>query len=185
MKVLPTPLPEVLLLEPQLRGDQRGHFFESFNQAQMESALGRPVRFLQDNQSRSARGVVRGLHYQIRQPQGKLVRVLAGRIYDVAVDLRADSTHFGKCFGCELSAENNRQIWVPEGFAHGFMVLSDSADILYKVTNYWAPEHERCVQWNDPQLGIPWPEQTPVILSEKDARGVPFAAAEYYKPGMI
>ncbi|MEN3366008.1 MAG: dTDP-4-dehydrorhamnose 3,5-epimerase, partial [Burkholderiales bacterium] len=154
MKVSPLAIPDVLLIEPRVFGDERGFFFESFNERTFDEAVGRRVNFVQDNHSRSAKGVLRGLHYQIRQPQGKLVRVTSGEVFDVAVDIRKGSPTFGQWVGEILSAENKRQMWVPEGFAHGFMVLSDSADFLYKTTDYYAPEHERCIVWNDATLNI-------------------------------
>lgn len=180
MKATPLAIPEVLLIEQTVFGDERGFFFESFNLAQFESAIGRRVQFVQDNHSRSARNVLRGLHYQIRQPQGKLVRVVQGEVFDVAVDLRQGSPTFGHWVGEILSAENKKQRWIPEGFAHGFVVLSASADFLYKTTDYWAPQHERCIIWNDPALGIAWPIQVSPILSDKDAKGVPLAQAELF-----
>lgn len=180
MNIIPTSLPEVLLLEPRLFGDARGFFFESYNESLFQAATGLDVRFVQDNHSRSARGVLRGLHYQIQQPQGKLVRVVRGAVFDVAVDLRQSSSHFGKWVGYELSEDNHRQLWVPPGFAHGFLVLSESAEFLYKTTDYYAPAHERCIAWDDPSIGIQWPAGTPPQLSAKDAMGVKFAAAEVY-----
>lgn len=180
MKVTPTALPEVLLIEPRVFGDARGFFYESFNQRAFLDATGLDLKFVQDNHSRSARGVLRGLHYQIVQPQGKLVRVARGRVFDVAVDLRRSSPNFGKWVGLELSEDTHRQLWIPPGFAHGFMVLSDSADFLYKTTDYYAPEHERCVAWNDRDLGIAWPADIPPQLSAKDAAGVAWAQADCY-----
>jgi len=179
MKVTPTRLPEVLLLEPKLFGDARGFFFESWNERAFEDA-GIHARFVQDNHSRSSRNVLRGLHYQISQPQGKLLRVVQGAVFDVALDIRKSSPTFGKWVGFELSAENKRVAWVPEGFAHGFLVLSESADYLYKATAYFAPESERTIAWNDPDLGIAWPLQGAPILSDKDRRGAAFASAETY-----
>lgn len=171
MKVTPTELPGVLVLEPKVFGDARGFFMESFNQRTFDQAVGHEVKFVQDNHSRSARGVLRGLHYQLPpHAQGKLVRVTAGRVWDVAVDVRRGSATFGKWTGTELSGENHRQMWVPPGFAHGFVVLSDSADFLYKTTDYYAPQAERCVRWDDPALGITWPEvNVQFVLSGKDA----------------
>ena len=169
MNVIQTDIPEVLILEPKVFGDERGFFMESFNQRVWEEATGLKTRFVQDNHSRSTQGVLRGLHYQIKQPQGKLVRVVQGEVFDVAVDLRRSSPTFGQWAGVVLSAENKRQFWVPEGFAHGFLVLSESADFLYKATDYYAPEHERCIRWDDPGIGIEWPWQEPPILSPKDA----------------
>ena len=181
MQTIATPLDGVLIVEPRVFGDNRGFFFESFNARQFEELTGGRTGFVQDNHSRSAKGVLRGLHYQIRQPQGKLVRVVAGEVFDVAVDLRRSSPTFGKWYGHVLSAENKLQLWIPAGFAHGFVVLSDSADFLYKTTDYWAPEHERCIAWNDPDLGIDWPlAGTVPQVSAKDARGVPFANAEVF-----
>jgi dTDP-4-dehydrorhamnose 3,5-epimerase len=173
MKVTPTELPGVLVLEPKVFGDARGFFMESFNQRTFDQAVGHEVKFVQDNHSRSARGVLRGLHYQLPpHAQGKLVRVTAGRVWDVAVDVRRGSATFGKWTGTELSGENHRQMWVPPGFAHGFVVLSDSADFLYKTTDYYAPQAERCVRWDDPALGITWPEVgVQFVLSGKDAVG--------------
>jgi dTDP-4-dehydrorhamnose 3,5-epimerase len=180
MKITPTAIPEVLVLEPQVFGDERGFFFESFNQRRFEELTGQRGHFVQDNHSRSARNVLRGLHYQINQPQGKLVRVTAGSIFDVVVDLRATSPFFGRWVGVELSAENRRQIWVPPGFAHGFVVTSDSAECLYKTTDYWAPEHERSIRWNDPELAIDWPLSGAPIVSAKDNHGTLLADAEVF-----
>ena len=178
MKITPCVIPDVLLLEPRLFGDDRGFFLESFNQRQFGEATGLDLHFVQDNHSRSARNVLRGLHYQAVQPQGKLVRVVVGEVYDVAVDIRRDSPTFGMWAGELLSAANKRQLWVPPGLAHGFYVLSETADFLYKTTNYYAPEHERCIAWNDPTLAIDWPlaGNTPV-LSAKDLAGLPFLQA--------
>src|SRR5690606_34303097 len=181
MKATPLAIPEVILFEPKVFGDDRGFFFESFNQARFEEAVGRPVPFVQDNHSRSARNVLRGLHYQIQQPQGKLVRVVSGEVFDVAVDMRRSSPTFGKWVGAVLSAENKKQLWVPEGFAHGFVVLSDSADFLYKTTDYYAPQHERCVIWNDADLGIQWPMEGEPVLSAKDQQGAAFARADTFE----
>ncbi|GGI54447.1 dTDP-4-dehydrorhamnose 3,5-epimerase [Oxalicibacterium solurbis] len=180
MNVIRTDIPDVLVVEPKVFGDDRGFFFESFNEARFAEAVGKTVPFVQDNHSRSARGVLRGLHYQIRQPQGKLVRVVTGEVFDVAVDLRKDSATFGRWVGITLSAENKRQMWIPEGFAHGFIVTSDSAEFLYKTTDYWAPEHERCIAWNDPAIGVVWPVDGEPILSDKDKRGVSLADAEVF-----
>jgi dTDP-4-dehydrorhamnose 3,5-epimerase len=177
MKVTPTAIPEVLLIEPRVFGDPRGFFFESFNQRAFQEASGLNLEFVQDNHSRSSQGVLRGLHYQIEQPQGKLVRVVRGRVFDVAVDLRRSAPTFGRWVGMELSEDTHRQLWIPPGFAHGFMVLSESADFLYKTTDYYAPEHERCVAWDDPQLGIEWPDSVTPRLSAKDATGLPFLQA--------
>ncbi|MCY1390093.1 dTDP-4-dehydrorhamnose 3,5-epimerase [compost metagenome] len=184
MKATRLAIPDVVLIEPNVFGDERGFFFESFNHAQFEEAIGRPVKFVQDNHSRSAKGVLRGLHYQLVQPQGKLVRVVSGEVFDVAVDLRKSSPTFGQWVGAMLSAENKHQLWVPEGFAHGFVVLSESADFLYKTTDYYAPQHERCVIWIDEEIGINWPlEQlagSPPRLSLKDQAGQPLKHAESY-----
>jgi dTDP-4-dehydrorhamnose 3,5-epimerase len=180
MKVTPTAIPEVLILEPQVFGDDRGFFFESFNARKFEQLTGVAVNFVQDNHSKSARDVLRGLHYQIRQPQGKLVRVASGAIFDVVVDLRKSSPFFGRWVGVELSAENRRQLWVPPGFAHGFVVTSETAECLYKTTDYWAPEHERSLLWNDPALGIDWPLTGSPMLSGKDSAGLLLADAESF-----
>ena len=180
MKATPLTIPDVILIEPKVFGDERGFFFESFNQAQFEQAIGKSVQFVQDNHSRSARNVLRGLHYQIQQPQGKLVRVVQGEVFDVAVDLRKSSKTFGQWVGEILSAENKRQLWIPEGFAHGFVVLSDTAEFLYKTTDYYAPAHERCILWSDATLGIKWPDGIQPILSAKDAQGKPFNEAEMF-----
>ena len=172
MKVTPTALPEVLIIEPKVFGDQRGFFFESFNQKAFNDATGLDAKFVQDNHSRSTKGVLRGLHYQIQQPQGKLVRVVRGSVFDVAVDIRKSSAHFGRWVGVELSEENHRQLWVPPGFAHGFLVTSDTADFLYKTTDYYAPEFERCLAWNDPGVGVEWPlAGNAPQLSGKDQAG--------------
>ncbi len=180
MKVTPTSLPDVLLIEPQVFGDERGFFFESFNERMFAENTGITARFVQDNHSRSARNVLRGLHYQIKQPQGKLVRVVTGEVFDVAVDLRKSSPTFGQWTGTMLSAENKRLLWIPEGFAHGFLVLSESADFLYKTTGYYAPTHERCVFWNDPQVAIAWPLQGAPIVSAKDQQGIALRDAEVF-----
>ncbi len=180
MNVVRTAIPDVLLFEPKVFGDARGFFFESFNERDFREKTGLDVRFVQDNHSRSAKHVLRGLHYQIRQPQGKLVRVVAGEVFDVAVDLRRSSPTFGKWVGERLSAENKRMMWIPEGFAHAFVVLTDSADFLYKTTDYYAPEHERTIAWNDPELAIRWPLQGEAILSPKDRVGVRFRDAEVF-----
>ena len=181
MKVVATSIPDVLIIEPKVFGDPRGFFFESFNEKQFTDATGLTPNFVQDNHSRSARGVLRGLHYQVRQPQGKLVRVVRGSAYDVAVDIRKTSPTFGRWVGVDLSEENHRLLWVPPGFAHGFLVTTDSADFLYKATDYYAPEHERCIAWNDPQIGIDWPLQGAPRLSAKDAAGVSLAEAEVFE----
>ena len=186
MKTTPTTIPDVVTIEPKVFGDARGFFFESFNQRELEAALGRPMRFVQDNHSRSARGVLRGLHYQLPNPQGKLVRVVEGEIFDVAVDVRRGSPTFGKWESDLLSAENKRQLWVPEGFAHGFLVLSEVAQVLYKTTGYYHPENEHCLAWDDPTVGIPWPLRgaTP-LLSAKDAAGKPLAQARLFEQGEL
>ena len=178
--VTPTALPGVLLLEPKVFGDARGFFFESFNARDFAQCTGLDVQFVQDNHSKSARGVLRGLHYQIQHPQGKLVRVTQGEVFDVAVDLRRSSPQFGHCVGTLLSADNHRQLWVPPGFAHGFVVTSDSAEFLYKTTDYWYPEHERCLLWNDSALGVQWPLQTSPQLAAKDAAGKLLAQADVF-----
>lgn len=180
MKATALAIPDVLLLEPQVFGDERGFFLESFNQARFDAAVGRHVDFVQDNHSRSMHGVLRGLHYQVRQPQGKLVRVASGEVFDVAVDLRRSSPTFGRWVGAILSSENKKQLWVPEGFAHGFLVLSESADFLYKTTSYYAPAEERCIIWNDPQLKIDWPLRGDPVLSAKDARGAALRDADFF-----
>ena len=181
MKTQRLAIPDVVLFEPAVHGDDRGFFFESFNQRQFSQAVGRDVNFVQDNHSRSAKNVLRGLHYQIRQSQGKLVRVVIGEVFDVAVDIRRSSPTYGQWVGARLSAENKRQLWVPEGFAHGFVVISDAAEFLYKTTDYYAREHERCIIWNDSDLTIDWGVQaTDVVLSEKDAQGQPLAQAEVF-----
>lgn len=181
MKVTATALPEVFLIEPRVFGDDRGFFYESYNERAFEEAIGRKVAFVQDNHSRSVRGVLRGLHYQVENTQGKLVRVVSGSVYDVAVDLRKSSPNFGKWVGYELSGTNHRQLWVPEGFGHGFVVTSDSADFLYKTTDYWNAKAERCVVWNDETLAIDWPlgGMAPIV-SAKDQVGAKFADAEVF-----
>ncbi len=180
MMAAPSALPDVLILQPTVHKDERGFFFESFNQKRFDYAAGRKVRFVQDNHVRSGKGVLRGLHYQVKQPQGKLIRVLRGEIFDVAVDLRRSSPTFGNWVGVALSEENKKQVWVPEGFAHGYLVLSETAEILYKVTDYYVPEHERAVMWNDPGLRISWPTENVPILSAKDRQGLPLAKAEVF-----
>ncbi|WP_115290494.1 dTDP-4-dehydrorhamnose 3,5-epimerase [Ectopseudomonas mendocina] len=181
MNVIATALPEVLILEPKVFGDERGFFYESFNARRFGEATGVTRDFVQDNHSRSARGVLRGLHYQLQQAQGKLVRVSAGEVYDVAVDVRRSSPNFGKWVGVHLSAENKRQLWVPEGFAHGFLVLSEYAEFLYKTTDYYAPAHERCIRWDDQQLAIDWPlEGLTPQLSAKDQQGLSLTDAETF-----
>ena len=177
MNVTPTTIPDVLLLEPKVFGDSRGFFFESFNQRAFEAAIGEPAHCVQDNHSRSGRGVLRGLHYQVEQPQGKLVRVVAGAVFDVVADIRQGSPTFGHWVGMELTADNKQQVWIPPGLAHGFLVLSDTAEFLYKTTEFYAPAHERCILWNDPVLNIRWPLTAPPILSGKDAAGLSFTVA--------
>lgn len=180
MQAVSTDLPGVIILEPKVFGDQRGFFFESFNARSFAEATGLQREFVQDNHSRSQRGVLRGLHYQVQQAQGKLVRVTAGEVYDVAVDLRRSSPTFGRWIGVHLSAENKRQLWVPEGFAHGFVVLSEFAEFLYKTTDYYAPEHERCIRWDDPTLAIDWPLDGAPQLSAKDQAGLSFVDAQVF-----
>ena len=180
MQVLPTDLPGVLLLEPRVFGDARGSFYEAYNKRAFHKATGVEAEFVQDNQSRSTKNVLRGLHYQIRQAQGKLVRVIAGEVWDVAVDLRKGSPTFGKWTAFTLSAESRRMAWVPPGFAHGFLVVSESADVIYKTTDYYAPEHERTLLWSDPALGIRWPLAGAPVLADKDRHGTPLAAAEVF-----
>ncbi|MDG9980340.1 dTDP-4-dehydrorhamnose 3,5-epimerase [Ectopseudomonas oleovorans] len=180
MKATPLAIPDVILFEPKVFGDERGFFFESFNQRLFEEAIGRSVQFVQDNHSRSVKGVLRGLHYQIQQPQGKLVRVVQGEVFDVAVDIRKNSPTFGHWVGAHLSAENKHQLWVPEGFAHGFVVLTETAEFLYKTTDYYAPAHERCIIWSDPQIGIQWPYSGLPVLSGKDSLGMRLSEADVY-----
>ena len=180
MKAIPTTIPAVLIIEPKVFGDARGFFFESFNQRTFSQATGLDVNFVQDNHSRSAKGVLRGLHYQIQQPQGKLVRVVRGAVFDVTVDIRKSSATDGQGVGVELTEDNHRQLWIPPGFAHGFYVLSDSADFLYKTTDYYAPEFERSLVWNDPKIAIAWPVDTQPIVSAKDAQGMSLADAEVF-----
>jgi len=180
MKVIRTSIPELLIFEPQVFGDARGFLLESWNARRFCNAVGFDISFVQDNHSRSRRGVLRGLHYQIKQPQGKLVRVATGRVFDAAVDLRKSSPTFGRWAGAELSGDNHRQLWIPAGFAHGFLVLSDSADFLYKTTDYYAPQHERSVLWNDPTIGIDWPTDGEPTLSAKDKAGVLLRDAEVF-----
>src|SRR5450830_92342 len=181
MNVITTPLDGLLVLEPKVFGDDRGFFFESFNAKRFAELTGVTAQFVQDNHSRSAKGVLRGLHYQIQQAQGKLVRATAGSVFDVAVDIRKSSPTFGQWFGIELSAENQRQMWIPPGFAHGFVVTTDSAEFLYKTTDYWAPEHERSILWNDPAIGILWPAlDAAPLLSGKDAAAALLANAEVF-----
>jgi dTDP-4-dehydrorhamnose 3,5-epimerase len=180
MKVTPGTLPEVLVLEPRVFGDERGFFLESYNQRVFREAAGIDANFVQDNHSRSARHVLRGLHYQLKHAQGKLVRVVAGEAFDVAVDLRRSSPRYGRWMGLHLSAENKRMLWIPAGFAHGFLALSESTEVLYKTTDYYAPEHERCVLWNDPDIGVDWPLTGVPLVSEKDGRGVALKLAETF-----
>ncbi|MCR8958451.1 dTDP-4-dehydrorhamnose 3,5-epimerase [Variovorax sp. S2] len=181
MKATPTAIPEVLIIEPKVFGDARGFFYESFNSKAFDEAVGRHIEFVQDNHSRSAKGVLRGLHYQIQQPQGKLVRVVRGAVFDVAVDIRKSSPTFGKWVGEELSEDNHKQLWIPAGFAHGFLVLSETAEFLYKTTDYYAPAHERCIVWNDTVLNIQWPDlEIAPKLSIKDEAGSVFASAEVF-----
>lgn len=180
MKATPLAIPDVILFEPEVFGDDRGFFFESFNQAQFEEAVGRKITFTQDNHSKSAKNVLRGLHYQIQQPQGKLVRVISGEVFDVAVDIRRASPTFGRWVAERLSAENKKQLWIPEGFAHGFVVLSDSAEFLYKTTDYYAPKYERCIAWNDSSLAIAWPNENKPLLSTKDMQGLALASIEIF-----
>ncbi len=180
MKVIATSIPDVLIVEPDMVDDERGFFFESWNAKEFRAKVGCDEPFVQDNHSRSRRGVLRGLHYQVRQPQAKLVRVVRGRVFDVVVDLRKSSPTFGRWTGTDLSACNHRQSWIPVGFAHGFLVLSDSADVLYKTTDYYAPQHERCVIWNDPAIAIEWPRDIKPLLSAKDQAGVLFRDAELF-----
>ena len=180
MKIIPTSIPEVLIIEPNIASDSRGFFFESFNEKKFSQSTGLNVRFVQDNHSQSVKGVLRGLHYQIQQPQGKLVRVVRGAVFDVAVDIRKSSPTFGQWVGAELTEENCRQLWAPVGFAHGFLVLSDKADFLYKTTDYYAPKFERSILWNDPTIGIQWPLNEEPQLSTKDELSLPLQLADTY-----
>ncbi len=180
MNVTHASIPDVLILDPRVFGDDRGFFFESYNVRTFTEKTGIDAQFVQDNHTRSAKNVLRGLHYQIRQPQGKLVRVTEGEVFDVVVDLRKRSPAFGNWWATTLSTDNKRMLWIPPGFAHGFLVLSDYAEVLYKTTDYWNPADERCVAWNDSQLNISWPLQGPPRLSAKDQKGVPFPAAEFF-----
>jgi len=180
MTIVPTTIPDVHIIEPKVFGDERGFFFESFNERIWHNLTGHNERFVQHNHSRSVTGVLRGLHYQIQKPQGKLVRVIYGEVFDVAVDIRRSSPTFGRWFGTHLSAENKRQLWVPPGFAHGFYVTSDVAEFLYLTTDFWYPEYERCIIWNDPDLAIDWPLSQKPALSPKDSRGTPFKEAELF-----
>lgn len=180
MNVIPTAIPDVLILEPKVFGDARGFFMESFNENTFQAVTGLNVSFVQDNHSRSSKGVLRGLHYQIKQPQGKLVRVVRGAVFDVAVDLRSQSPTLGKWVGVELSEDSNRQLWIPPGFAHGFVVISHSADFLYKTTDYYAPQYERSLLWNDEELKIEWPKVGKLSISRKDVEGITFSGCELF-----
>ena len=180
MKATPGTLPDVVILEPRIFGDDRGFFLESYNKRTFQQLTGVNAEFVQDNHSRSARNVLRGLHYQLHQTQGKLIRVVAGEIFDVVVDLRRSSLSFGRWMGHRLSAQSKNMLWVPTGFAHGFLALSDGTEVLYKTTDYYAPEHERCVLWNDPDVGIDWPLSGTPVVSEKDRRGIPLKQAETF-----
>ena len=180
MNVIKTTIPDVIILEPNFFGDDRGFFYESFNQSNFEAGIGRKVTFVQDNHSKSIKNVLRGLHYQIDQPQGKLVRVVSGEVFDVAVDIRKSSPTFGRWVGEILSAKNKRQLWVPEGFAHGFLTLSETAEFLYKTTNYYSPQFERCIAWDDKSLKIDWPIQGEPNLSKKDSQGSSLELAEVF-----
>lgn len=180
MNIIQTAIPDLLMVEPKVFGDERGFFFESFNRRKFAELTGRDVDFVQDNHSRSVKNVLRGLHYQIQHPQAKLVRVVQGAVLDVAVDIRKSSPTFGQHVTAELSAENKRMFWIPEGFAHGFVVLTDSAEFLYKTTDYWYPEHERCIRWDDPSLGVNWSLTEAPLLSGKDANGLDFHRAEVF-----
>jgi len=182
MRAEATSIPGVLVLEPQIHADERGLFLESYNQQRFDELVGRPVRFVQDNHSRSRQGVLRGLHYQIHRPQGKLVRVVQGEVFDVAVDIRRSSPMFGQWVGVTLSAENMRQLWLPEGLAHGFLATSEPADLVYKVTDFYAPEHDRCICWSDPELAIQWPlpPGAEPAVSDKDRSGASLGEAELF-----
>ena len=180
MNIIPTKIPQVLIIEPPVFEDDRGFFYESYNKKALTEKAGIAADFVQDNHSRSSQNVLRGLHYQIQQPQGKLVRAIVGTVFDVAVDMRKSSPTFGQWVSCLLSAENKRQVWVPAGFAHGFLVLSEVAEVLYKTTDYYAPQHERTLVWNDPDLAIAWPLSSDPIISAKDQAGQPFKTAEVY-----
>lgn len=181
MKVIRTAIEDVLIIEPQVFGDDRGFFLESYNEKRWQEETGLTKPFVQDNHSRSVKGVLRGIHYQIKQPQGKLVRVVSGEVFDVAVDLRKNSKTFGDWVSVLLTAENKKQLWIPEGFGHGFLVVSENADFLYKTTDYYSPENERCIVWNDPQLNINWPQDIEPKLSTKDTAGVRFAEADVFE----
>lgn len=180
MRAITTDIPDVIILEPEVFGDSRGFFYESYNERKFSELTGCSSHFVQDNHSRSAKGVLRGLHYQIQQPQAKLVRVVSGEVYDVAVDIRQNSPTFAKWLGVYLSSENKRQLWIPEGFAHGFLVISDFAEFLYKTTDYYAPEHERVIRWDDPSINISWPLDSQPVLSAKDMAGVRLEEAELF-----
>lgn len=180
MKITATAIPEVLVVEPRVFGDARGFFYESYNTQKWQELTGLSTSFVQDNHSRSCKDVLRGIHYQIQQSQGKLVRVVVGEVFDVAVDLRKSSPTFGHWVGVRLSASNKKSLWVPEGFGHGFLVLSEIAEFLYRTTDYYAPQYERCIAWDDPDLGIDWPLEGQPRLSGKDTKGSPFSAADYY-----
>ena len=180
MNIIATTIPDVLIIEPKVFGDERGFFYESYNERIWQEKTGLQVNFVQHNHSRSAEGVLRGLHYQIQHPQGKLVRVISGEVFDVAVDIRRSSATFGRWFGTRLSAENKQQMWVPAGFAHGFCVTSEHAEFLYLTTDFWSPEHERCILWNDPDLGIGWPLTSEPLISPKDRQGSLFREAEVF-----
>jgi len=181
MTVYPTKIPDVLIIEPKIFGDERGFFFESYNKKVFEKSTGVVVDFVQDNHSKSSKGVLRGLHYQVKRPQGKLVRVTKGEVFDVAVDIRRSSATFGQWVGTLLTAENKHQLWVPQGFAHGFVVLSENAEFLYKTTDYYAPEHERCIRWDDADLAIDWRFRDAPVVSEKDAVGASFKEADLFE----
>jgi len=181
MQIQRTSIPDVIIFEPKVFGDERGFFYESFNLQKFSELTGLNTTFVQDNHSRSAKNVLRGLHYQVKQPQGKLVRVVQGEVYDVAVDIRKSSPTFRKAVGVHLSAENHRQLWIPAGFAHGFLVLSDYAEFLYKTTDYWAPQYERSIIWNDPEIAVEWPLTGEPVLSEKDKKGVFLGEAEVFQ----
>lgn len=181
MNIIETDIPDVLIIEPVVFGDDRGFFYESYNKRKFEEATGLSIEFVQDNHSRSSRGVLRGLHYQVEQPQGKLVRACAGEVFDVAVDIRKSSATFGKWVGARISADNKRQVWIPPGFAHGFVVLSETAEFLYKTTDFYAPEHERCIKWNDAELAIDWQYAGEPLVSDKDARAESFQKASKFE----
>lgn len=185
MRVINTHIPDLLIIEPTVFNDERGFFYESFNAREFAALGGIDVEFVQDNHTRSKKSVLRGLHYQVKQPQGKLVRVVSGEVWDVAVDIRRNSATFGQWSGVSLSADNRRQVWIPPGFAHGFLVLSDAAEVLYKTTDYWAPEHERCIRWDDETLAIDWPLEGEPVLSTKDSFGVRFQEADLAERSII